>query len=908
MSKQMLSFTVNGVAREVAVEPDARLLDVLRDSLGLMGTKHGCGEGECGACTVLLDGRPVTSCITLAMDAEGRKVTTIEGLASEDGTLHPIQEAFVRGQAVQCGFCTPGMILSAKALLDRSPDPTDAEIRHALSGNLCRCTGYTGIVAAIKEAAAVMRGDKAFGPLPDYGSEVVGQPVERIGARERVQGKAVFTADLQRPGMLHAAILRSPLPRARIKAIDTAKAKKLKGVHAVLAGTDLPDKRWGLLLSDEVLLARDQVRYVGERVAVVAAETPDVARRAVSLIKVDYEPLPAVLDMEEALEPGAPQVHDRPEEYGLGYFNAPLDPPKGNSTTSMLITAGDVEAGFAEADVVVEEEYRTMPQHQGHIETHVALAQPEPGGRVTVYASTQVPFTIRHAVATYLDIPMSKVRAVAMETGGGFGNKVPIFVEPVAAALALACGRSVRLQYSRQDELVDSRPRAATIARVKTGAKRDGTLVARRLMFLVDNGAYCDCGPLTAGATVEAGRGPYRIPNVRLESHSVYTNKFNTGPFRAPGFPQVTFALESQMDALAAKLRMDPIELRRKNALRTGDTTFVGTTIRHDVFYRCLEAVVEKMAGDPATEHEGWGVGCGEWRTGGFPCGAVFKVNEDGTVALTIGSNDLTGSATSIAQVAAQELGIGLEGLSLVLGDTDAAPLAAPSAGSMVTFNMTNVVRKGARELVEKLKGLASEELDQPVEALEVADGRVFVRDDPETGIGFSELCAAQPIGVSVSHGRIPSTHAFCVNGVKVRVDPVTGEVTVLRATSAIDCGRAINPASVHGQASGGFVQAVGMALYEEIVQDADDGHVMTQGLTEYRMPTAKDVPSVETIIIEGDPSASEGHGAKGIGEPVHVPGVAAIANAIAAATGTRLYATPMTPERILRARGLDQR
>ncbi len=902
MSKQILRFNVNGVSHEIAVDPDASLHNVLREHLGLTGVKHGCGEGECGACTVLLNGRPVISCITLALDADGKKVTTIEGLEGKDGTLHPVQEAFVRGEAIQCGFCTPGMVLAAKALLDRNPDPSEDEIRRALAGNLCRCTGYTGIVAAVKEAAAVLRGEKEFEPQGDFGKDLVGKPVERIGAREKVTGKAVFTADLNPPGMLHAMVLRSPHARAKIKKIDTSKAEKLKGVHAVVTAEDLPDVLWGLLLNDEPLLARGEVRFVGDRVAIVAAETPEIARKALRLIQVDYKPLKAVIDMEKARLPDAPQVHDAYDRFSIGYFGVPLEIPDSNVTTTMVISDGDVEAGFAESEVIVEEEYRTMPQHQGHIETHIAMAQPEPGGRVTVFTSTQVPFIARHAVAGWLGIPMSKVRIVWMETGGGFGNKIPPFTEPMAAAMAMKTDRPVRLWYTRQEELVDSRPRAATITRLKTGAKRDGTLVARTLEFLVDNGAYCDCGPLTAGGTVEAGRGPYRIPHVHLEGHSIYTNKFNTGPFRAPGYPQITFAMESHMDSLAKKLGVDPVELRRKNALRTGDATFAGTTIQHDVFYRCLNAVAEKIDADPACDGEGWGLAAGEWRTGGHPCGAVFKVNEDGTVAVTIGSSDLTGSKTSIAQVAAEELGLPLEQLSMTVGDTDTAPLAAPSGGSMVTFNMTNVVRKGAQKLAQTLKELASEELDQPADSLEVAYGRVFVRDDPDNAIGFAELGAAQPIGVTESSGAIPPTDAFCVNGVKARVDKTTGEVTVLRLVTAIDTGKAINPASVRGQASGGFVQALGLAFWEEIVQDPKDGHVVTQGFTDYRLPTAADVPSVETIIIEGDPSSSEGHGCKGIGEPVHVPGAAAAANAVAAATGHRLTTLPMTPERILQA------
>lgn len=897
MAISVVHLRINGVFRHVPVTPTDTLLSVLRDRLGLTGTKRGCGEGECGACTVLLNGEAVCSCLIPAAEAEGADVITIEGLAA-DGGLHPIQQAFVDEEAMQCGYCTPGMVLAAKALLDRVPDPSEGQIRAALCGNLCRCTGYTQIVSAVKRAAAALRGQPPeTATSPDGG--VVGRPVERIGARDKVTGRTLYAGDIELPGLLHAAVVHSPHAHAEIEAINAEEALALNGVRAVLTAADLPDVRFGLLAADEPLLACDRVRYVGERVALVAAVDLETALEAARRVQVRYRPLPAVLSVEEAVRDGSPEVHPGVDEVPGGAFGMALA-PEGNRCYEEEVADGDLDAAFEQADVVLEGTYRTAPQHQASIEPHVAVAAPSGDGGVAVWTSTQAPFLMRQGVCVYLGLPMSKVRVIAMETGGAFGGKVSMFMEPMVAALALRTGQPVRLVYSRQQELDDGRPRCATVIRVRTAAKADGTLLGREVDFLADSGAYADWTPAVINASLRGTRGPYRVPALRAKGCAAYTHKFNTGAFRAPGFPQLTFALESHMDELAGKLGVSPVELRRKNLLRNGEKTFSGTEIKTDVFMRCFDVATKAMADDPAGEpHSAWGLACGEWETGGHPASALLKVSEDGTVSLSVGSTDLTGSLTAIAQVVADELGIEMDQLSASCIDTDTSPLAPLSGGSMVTYNMTNVAREGAKRLADELKKRATAALEAKPSQMEVTGLAVRLKKDPSKSVSFAGLVANEPAGITITTAPLPATHSFAVHAVKVSVSPETGEVRVLRAISALDCGKAINPNMVKGQMCGGLVQGLGEGLWEEIRFDSE-GRVANIGFGDYRLPTAADVPEIECHIVEGEVSTSQGHGCKGVGEPVHVPAFAAAANAVCAAIGRRIYESPLSPERIL--------
>jgi putative selenate reductase molybdopterin-binding subunit len=916
MQTQIITLRVNGHDHDVAVKPNETLLSVLRDRLALTGTKEGCGEGQCGTCTVLLGQRAAASCILLAVEATGQEITTIEGLAV-GGKLHPLQEAFVQQGAVQCGFCTPGMILSAKALLDASPDASEDEIRRMLEGNLCRCTGYGQIVDAIRVAAQAMRSGKPLrgetrqpagstrATIIGRSAEIkeahlVGQPAERVEARAKTTGKALYGADPTMPGMAYGKILRSPHPHARILSIDTSKAEALPGVLAVASAADTPGTRFGMVIHDETVFALGKVRYRKQPVAAVAALDLDTAEQALSLIEVKYEPLPPVFDMEEALKPGAPLVHEDTSDYGAGPAGTEC-PGKGNMLFRRELTGGDVEKGFRESDLVLEERYVTAHMHQGYLEPHACLASFDSSGRLTVWTPTQGHFFVRSGLAALLDMPMSDVKVVPAEIGGAFGGKFAPFLEAIAAVLAKKSGRPVRMVLSRQEDLEDARPRSATVTEVKTGVKKDGTLLARQVRFIADSGAFADWTPGTASGACAAARGPYRIPNYHLEAYGVYTNKFITGPMRAPGYPQLTFALESHMDEIADRLGLDPFEFRMKNALAAGDLTFVGNRLKTPILLNMLAKLKEVIDSDPEKDvpDTGWGIGCGEWEIGGGQSGASLKLNEDGTISLIIGSTDLTGSRTSLAQVAADELSVGLENLSVTIGDTDTALLAPGSGGSMVTYNMSNAVRLAAEDLARQVSSRGAKALGVGEGEVELSEGKVILKGNPSQAVAFSDLAGPQ-IEAACACEPIPPAHTLAVQGVKVRVDPDTGQVHVLRAVGLQDCGTAINPQSVEAQVSGGMAQALGNALWEQIV--FKEGEVMNDGLTEYTMPTARDLPHFEAYLFEGEFGSGRGHGSKGIGEPVHIPTPAAVANAIRRAVGVRLREMPMTPERIWRA------
>jgi CO/xanthine dehydrogenase Mo-binding subunit len=730
--------------------------------------------------------------------------------------------------------------------------------------------------------------------------ELVGQPAERVEAAEKATGVALFAADFVMAGMLYGKILRSPHAHARILSIDTSKAEALPGVVAVATEADTPGKRFGFVVADETIFAEDEVRFKSQAVAAVAAVDPYIAEEALGLIEVQYEPLPAVFDMEEAMKPGAPLVHQDASQYGQGAVGIECQ-LEGNIISHPVVEGGDVEKGFAESDLVLEERYVTAAMHQGYLEPHACLAEFDANGKLTVWTSTQGHFYARGAISAFLDKPMSQVNVIPSEVGGAFGGKITPFIEVIAAVLAKKAAHPVQIVLSRQEDLEDARPRSATVTEVKTGVKRDGTIVARKVRFLVDGGAYADWTPGVAINSAKVARGPYRVPNYRLEAYSVYTNKFITGPMRAPGYPQLFFALESHLDEIAKRLGLTPFEIRLKNGLDAGDVTFVGNRLKTPVFLNMLKRVKKVIDSDPEKNvpNAAWGIGCGEWEIGGAVSGASLKLNEDGTVALLIGSTDLTGSKTSIAQVAAEELSLGLEDLAVTVGDTDTALTAPLSGGSQITYNMTNAVRVAARELTRQILAQGAKVLKVQPSALELKDGKVVVKGDPTKSVSFSDLGEVQ-LEAAVSCAAIPPAHSFAVQAVKVKVDPETGKVRILRAVGAQDCGTAVNPQSVEAQLGGGMAQCIGHALWEQVV--FAEGAVMNNGLTEYTMPTARDVVHFEALLFEGEYGSGKGHGAKGIGEPVHIPAAAAVGNAIYNATGVRLREMPMTPERIWRA------
>ena len=631
-----ISLTINGDDHTAAVKPFETLQDLLRTRLGLVGTKKGCEVGVCGSCTVIMDKKTVNSCMVPALAADGKNVTTIEGLA-ENGMLHPLQASFIHHGAVQCGYCTPGMLMSAKALIDENPDPSEEEIKKALGGNLCRCTGYVKIIDAIKEWKEFEDPERRPPcPADDERSpyDIVGKSVPRKDAADKVTGRAVYTGDLKLPGMLHGKILLSPVPHARIKSIDTSRARALPGVKAVITGADVSDVRYGVSPAryDEEVLAKDRVRYVGDEVAAVAAIDEAAAIEAVKLIEVEYEELPAVFTVEDAVKKGAPVIHDK---------------YKNNINVVVDQEFGDAERGFEEADCVLEQRFEGNRAYQSPIEPHASLARWEHSGRLTLWSATQVPHYLHNMMARVLGIPLGKIRVIKPAVGGGFGGKAETTpLDLCAAYLAKATGRPVMMKYSREEMFLHCRGRHKQYIDLKIGAKNDGSITAVKQTVHLDGGAYTSFGIITtyyAGSMVPT---LYKIPNYSYKGYRVYTNLPANGAFRGHGCPHPRFAFESLLSMVAEKIGMDDFDIRLKNAMTANTTTVNELNITSCEFKATLEKARDasqwRKKKGALKRGRGIGVGCGGFVSGaGYPVyrsdfphsNAIIRVLEDGTAA-----------------------------------------------------------------------------------------------------------------------------------------------------------------------------------------------------------------------------------------------------------------------------------
>ena len=585
MNTVKFNAVVNGKSVIADIPASLRLIDFLRDVLGLTGTKEGCGEGECGACTVLVNGKTVNSCLMLAVQAQGKEIVTIEGV-SENGAENPIQQSFIEHGAVQCGYCTPGMVLAAKALLDKNPNPTRQEIAEALSGNVCRCTGYEKIIDAVAAAAKKMsflKGEEQNCEQQqavsiENSKNVVGKSVSKKDAAEKVAGKSLFAADIKMEGMLYAKVLRSSYAHALVKKIDVSKARLLPGVVAVLTHEDIPGTNvFGIIVKDEAVLVVDKVRCRGDALALVAAESEDIASKALDLIEVDYEELPAVFSPIDAMRDDAPCVHKG-----------------GNILAADKIRKGDVDKALESCDVVVTNSYRTQLVEHCYIEPEAGIAYMD-GDTVVIKVSTQNPHYDRKDIAANLAVPLNKVRVIQATTGGGFGGKLDISTQIYLALLALKTGRPVRMVYDREESFVASSKRHPFFIEYTSGATKDGLLKAVKVKFICDTGAYASYGPATMKRALVHATGPYEVPNVSVDGYCVYTNNTKAGAMRGFGVPQMAFAHESQMDALAEKLGISPLEIRLKNALRQGSTTATGQLLKESVgLVQTIESVQDK--------------------------------------------------------------------------------------------------------------------------------------------------------------------------------------------------------------------------------------------------------------------------------------------------------------------------
>ena len=994
-----IEIQINSQARQFSVEPSETLLVLLRREGYLSIKSGGCLQGECGACTVLLDGKTVNSCCMLAVQADGHRIETVEGVGEHpdhgwrktDG-LHLLQQAFVETGAIQCGYCTPAMIMAAKSLLEKEPNPSEAQIREALSGVLCRCTGYLKPVQAVQRAAAVMRGetvepiDAAFQVsasmnLPgkdetdttvhetSHGTQTqpavrvlpkiwttpegaartqVGRPEKKVDAIKLVQGKPAFTDDIEMRGMLVAKVLHSPFPHAWIRMIDVAKARALPGVAAVLTWQDLPRVIYSTAgQSDPIPGPLDafsldrKVRFVGDRVAFVAAESEEIALQALALIDVDYEQLPAILDMGESMRPGSVTIHDEEE-----YVNFAASDPQKNLAAEIRIDIGDVEKGFSEADLVFEAEYEVPKVQQAHIEPHVVVTYWDENDRLVIRTSTQVPFHVRRILAPVLGLPVKRIRVIKPRIGGGFGGKQEVLIEDVAAHLTIATGRPVRFEYTREEEFIAARSRHPMRIRMKTGVKRDGTITANEMVALSDTGAY-GCHALTVNGNtghkamaLYVGDGPYReAPNIRFYADVVYTNTPPAGAYRGYGVPQGYWALDRHMEKIARALNLDSIEFRLKNTLRAGEVHPFSTAwsegraprpeVVHTVgLEQCVRQGKAVIGWDakyadpdwhlvPGQPHLRKGIGIAMMMQGtAIPYldmgSASIKINDDGSFNLLVGATDLgTGSDTVLGQMAAEVLGVPLEDMIVYSSDTDFTPFDKGAYASSTTYISGAAVAQTAELVAAKIRKRAASMLSiQPSAILQegdirLAERKAFAPDGRFVTMNDVALNALhhtdqeQIMAVSSYYSPV-APPPFAAQFAEVTVDTLSGQVTVDQLVMAVDSGVIVNPLTASGQIEGGMTQALGYAVCEEMVYD-DHGVARERDLRDYHIFRADEMPSLETLFVETF-EPSHPFGVKAVAE-IPMDGVApAVGNAILDACGVSVDVIPVTPERLWRA------
>ncbi len=739
---------------------------------------------------------------------------------------------------------------------------------------------------------------------------VVGRRVRKVDGLELVTGRARFTADLKFPGMLYGCARRAGVPAGRFRRVDTAAALALPGVAAVLTAADIPGPNLiGILPPfDQPLLAVEEVRYEGESIALAVGSSREAARRGAAAVRVDIEPLLPILTVDQALAPDARRIH-----------------PGGNVTYSKKLTKGDVQRGFAEAEVVVENTYETSFQEHAYLEPEAVAAVPGGDGRVTVYASCQSPFHLRGHIAANLGLPAARVRVVQAYTGGSFGGKDDVATEigALAAIAAVRLGVPVMIVHDREESIIGSNLRHAARIWYRTGARRDGTLVAREVKVLLDGGAYASESPFVTMKALIHAAGPYRVPHVRVEATAVYTNKTYCGAFRGFGVPQVTFASESQMDELAAALKLDPLELRRRNALRAGDPTATGQVFGQSVgIGQTIEAVAARaqkparQAGKESRWLYGRGVACllqgiSNGAEGIDVVGASVQVAQDGSALVGVGLTDMgQGSRTVYAQVAAEVLGIPIDRITVRQVDTDAVHDSGPTVASRSTTVGGTAVLKAAREVAGSLLSMAALMFKCPADGVRLAEGHAVLAADPKARIPLAEVAtAAYWTGFPLMHlafsrapdakydhethqGDIYIAYNFGTHLMDVRVDRWTGRVEVLRHLAAHDVGRVVNPLGVEGQVEGGSLIGFGLAHLEKI--DTEGGHIRNANFADYAVPSILDRLPTETLAVE-DPSPAGPFGAKGVGEPPVSGAAAAFANAVADATGVRFTRLPIT-------------
>jgi CO/xanthine dehydrogenase Mo-binding subunit/aerobic-type carbon monoxide dehydrogenase small subunit (CoxS/CutS family) len=897
-----MSFEINGKAFSESPRAGQCLRTFLRE-LGHFGVKKGCDAGDCGACTVLIDGEPVHSCLIPAFRADGHAITTIEGLAPA-GHTHPMQQAFLDAQGFQCGFCTAGMILTCASLNQAQRQDLGA----SLKGNLCRCTGYRAIEDALDGKTNVE--DAAAGTA-------FGRSLPAPAGPQVVRGAARYTFDMAIEGLLHIKMLRSPHPHAKILAIDKTAALAVPGVHAVLTFEDAPDrlfstarheKSW--MDPDDTRVLDDVVRFIGQKVAAVVAETEAAAEEGCRRITVDYDILPAVVDPAQAIAPDAPVIHgDKTGEQRVA------DAPR-NIVAETHGEYGDVAGALAQAAVTYEGTFTTQRVQHAALETHGGLAWVDAAGILNVRSSTQVPFLTRRALADIFDLAPDKVRVFCERVGGGFGGKQEMFVEDILAMAAIKTGRPVKLELTREEQFISTSTRHPMRVTVKAGADSNGKLTALQLDVLSNTGAYGNhAGPVLFHAASES-ISVYNCPNKKVDAVVAYTNTVPAGAFRGYGLPQTLFAVEAAIDELARGLGISPFEIRRRNVVKPGDPMLAPPGSGHsDVLYgsygldQCLDLVERAMQAEApkAALSDDWLVGDGIALTmidtvppDGHIADATLALREDGGFELTVGTAEFgNGTSTVHRQIAATALATTVDQIRLRQSDTAHGGHDTGAYGSTGTFVAGLATQHAAENLADGIKAFAAE-------ARGVEPGLCLLENDSVICAGrrlpFAELATiASGQGKVLSAGGssegTPRSVAFNVQGFRVAVNKGTGEIKILKSVQAADAGRVANPMQCRGQVEGGVAQSLGATLYEEMVID-EGGRIINPKFRDYHLPSFVDIPRTEVFFADTVDSIGP-MGAKSMSESPYNPVAAALGNALADATGIRFTAVPFKPDRL---------
>lgn len=916
-----ISLNINGKKLDLLINDYELLSTVLRDKVGLTGTKIGCEQGSCGACTVLVEDKAVLSCITPAVKCGGKNITTIEGIA-QNGKLYKLQEKFVEKGALQCGYCTPGMIMSAIGYLNENPNPDTNEIKEAISGNLCRCTGYKKIIEAISEYASEVNCNEIRKTVSVEESasqfQMVGKPRPYIEAVKKVKGEAEFADDIKIKDTLYCKFLRSVYPHARVDSIDTSEAMKVPGVRGIVTGRDLPISFGVLPISEnETAMAVEKTRYYGEIVAAVAADTGDIAKFACQLIKIKYTPLKPFFEFKESLDDigSNEKIH----------FHTKLN---NNIHKTAELRFGDQQEALQNSEYSSKLEFNFQGLNHCFTEPHSASAYWDENG-LTIITSTQVPHYLHHHLARVLEVPMNRIRVIKPYVGGGFGGKSDPFPhEMIIAHLSRITGKPVHVKLSREEVFLTNHGRHPTKMNMGLGMDSNYKFKALDADILIDGGAYGSFGVVTTYYNGVLLQAPYNLDNFGFRTRRVYTNKPQCGAMRGHGAVNSRFAIETLIDELARQANIDPCELRLKNFLDSYTLTVGEFRITSNGSVESLKAVMErsnwKEKYGKLSKGHGIGVGCGFYISGSalpihwneYPQSVVhLKVDMDGRVLVSSGASDIgQGSDTMLAIIVAEVLGISFENIFVLAADTLLTPIDLGSYSSRVTFMAGNAAKMAAENLKKKILEAVSTIKNVPVEEINITNERVYT-NDRTIDIGWKDAIeiATRKVGaLSVSGyynspklggnfkgagaGLSPS-YSFGAVIAEVNVDMETGYVKVENIWGAHDCGRAINPLAVEGQLEGSWHMALGQALSEEMRYH--QGLLLNGNLLDYKVPTSLDTPDIDTTIIESiDPEGP--FGAKECGEGALHPAIPAIANAVFDATRVRITSLPIKAEDIL--------